>query len=81
MLFATTVPEISDQYYPVDDAMRGGYVWDFGPFEYWDLIGFQNGVKKSLKHWGRKSGLGWANAKAGADQFYKYEKEKRNIMT
>ena len=24
--------------------MRAGYVWDFGPFEYWDLIGFQNGI-------------------------------------
>ena len=41
---AQRVPEISDQYYPVDDAMRAGYVWDFGPFEYWDLVGFQQGV-------------------------------------
>jgi 3-hydroxyacyl-CoA dehydrogenase len=38
---AARVPEISDQYFPVDDAMRTGYVWDYGPFEYWDLIGFR----------------------------------------
>ena len=29
---AQRVPEISDQYFPVDDAMRTGYVWDYGPF-------------------------------------------------
>ena len=23
----------------IDDAMRTGYVWDYGPFEYWDLLG------------------------------------------
>ena len=45
---AQRIPEISDQYYPVDHAMRAGYVWDFGPFEYWDLIGFQNGIKINI---------------------------------
>jgi len=42
---AARVPEISDQYYPVDDAMRTGYFWDYGPFEYWDLIGFDLGIQ------------------------------------
>ena len=38
---AARVPEISDQYFPIDDAMRTGYVWDYGPFEYWDLLGLE----------------------------------------
>ena len=41
---ASRVPEIAEQYYLVDDAMRAGYVWDYGPFEYWDLIGLEKGL-------------------------------------
>ena len=74
------VPEISDQYYSVDDAMRAGYVWDFGPFEYWDLIGFQNGLDlieaagEAVPEWIGKM------KKAGADQFYKYEKGQKKYF-
>ena len=32
------VPEIADHLYSIDDAMRGGYAWELGPFEYWDAI-------------------------------------------
>jgi len=42
---AHRLPEISDSLYQVDDAMRAGYFWDYGPFEYWDLIGFENAIK------------------------------------
>jgi 3-hydroxyacyl-CoA dehydrogenase len=38
------VPEISDNIYSVDDAMRTGYAWGFGPFEYWDIIGIEKGI-------------------------------------
>ncbi|NNK89954.1 MAG: 3-hydroxyacyl-CoA dehydrogenase/enoyl-CoA hydratase family protein [Saprospiraceae bacterium] len=39
------VPEISDQYYAVDDAMRAGYMWSYGPFEYWDYLGIEKGIR------------------------------------
>ena len=42
---AERVPEIADAVYLVDDAMRAGYVWDYGPFEYWDLIGLTAGIE------------------------------------
>lgn len=38
------VPEISDKLYSIDDAMKAGYAWSYGPFEYWDLIGFEKGL-------------------------------------
>ena len=38
------IPEISDTTYSIDDAMRSGYAWDLGPFEYWDTIGITEGV-------------------------------------
>ncbi len=38
------IPEISDELYKIDDALKAGFGWDLGPFEYWDAIG----VKESL---------------------------------
>jgi len=39
------LPEITDNIYSVDDAMRAGYMWGYGPFEYWDQIGFYKGLE------------------------------------
>lgn len=39
------VPEISDNLYSIDDAMRAGYAWELGPFEYWDIIGVAKGME------------------------------------
>ena len=39
------VPEISDVLYSIDDAMKTGYAWKYGPFETWDLVGLKEGVK------------------------------------
>lgn len=33
------IPEISDQIHSIDTAMKGGYGWEFGPFECWDMVG------------------------------------------
>ncbi|HXB41592.1 MAG TPA: 3-hydroxyacyl-CoA dehydrogenase/enoyl-CoA hydratase family protein [Bacteroidia bacterium] len=33
------IPEISDELYRIDDALKAGFGWDLGPFEYWDAIG------------------------------------------
>ena len=70
---AQRIPEISDTCYQVDDAMRAGYVWDYGPFEYWDLIGFDNGI--SLINELGEDLPKWINVmkSSGANCFYKYE--------
>lgn len=47
------IPEIADELYKIDDAMRSGFGWELGPFEYWDALGVKestalmkaNGVK------------------------------------
>ena len=74
---ASRVPEISDQYFPLDDAMRTGYFWDYGPFEYWDLIGFDLGISLI-----KKVGANipdWINQmKAnGRTLFYKFEEGQK----
>lgn len=33
------IPEISNDLYAIDDAMKAGFGWEFGPFETWDLLG------------------------------------------
>ena len=38
------VPEISDSLYSIDDALRAGFAWDLGPFQYWDVVGIAEGI-------------------------------------
>jgi 3-hydroxyacyl-CoA dehydrogenase len=39
------IPEITDSIYSIDFAMKHGYAWELGPFEYWDAIGFEEGLR------------------------------------
>ncbi|MFM1930974.1 MAG: hypothetical protein RL226_277 [Bacteroidota bacterium] len=38
------IPEIADDLYKIDDAMRAGFGWELGPFETWDAIGINNTI-------------------------------------
>ena len=42
---ANRVPEITDDFYKIDDAMKAGFGWENGPFEIWDAIGVQKGIQ------------------------------------
>lgn len=39
------IPEIADSIYSIDFAMKNGYAWELGPFEYWDAVGFDEGLR------------------------------------
>jgi len=39
------IPEISDELYRMDDAMKAGFGWEHGPFEIWDSIGIEAGIE------------------------------------
>ncbi|MEZ4879568.1 MAG: 3-hydroxyacyl-CoA dehydrogenase/enoyl-CoA hydratase family protein [Chitinophagales bacterium] len=39
------IPEISDNLYSIDDALRAGFAWDIGPFQYWDIVGIEKGME------------------------------------
>lgn len=51
------IPEISDEVYRVDDAMRAGFGWEIGAFESWDVLGVERTVKAmkdagyNVAHW------------------------------
>jgi len=40
------IPEISDELYRIDDAMKAGFGWEIGAFESWDIIGLTQTVSK-----------------------------------
>ncbi|MEM7085715.1 MAG: 3-hydroxyacyl-CoA dehydrogenase NAD-binding domain-containing protein [Bacteroidota bacterium] len=39
------IPEIADEIYKIDDAMKAGFGWEHGPFEIWDAIGLSKGIE------------------------------------
>jgi len=39
------IPEISDELYKIDDAMKAGFGWEHGPFQIWDAIGIEAGIE------------------------------------
>ena len=39
------IPEITDDLYKIDDAMKAGFGWEFGPFQIWDAIGVEKGIE------------------------------------
>ena len=39
------IPEITDELYKIDDAMRAGYGWEHGPFQIWDAVGVEKGIE------------------------------------
>lgn len=71
------VPEIADDLYSIDDAMRGGYAWELGPFEYWDAVGVEKGIE--LAEAQGESVAAWVKdmVAAGITSFYKRENGKR----
>jgi 3-hydroxyacyl-CoA dehydrogenase len=71
------IPEISDELYRIDDAMRTGFGWELGPFEIWDAVG----VEKAMQ-WMQESGVAPAAwvlemIASGNKTFYKTENGKR----
>ncbi|RPE12837.1 3-hydroxyacyl-CoA dehydrogenase/enoyl-CoA hydratase family protein [Chitinophaga lutea] len=71
------IPEIADDLYKVDDAMKAGFGWEIGAFETWDLLGVEAGIKNITD-----KGLTvapWVNEMlaAGVKQFYKVENGKK----
>ncbi|MEO8150370.1 MAG: 3-hydroxyacyl-CoA dehydrogenase/enoyl-CoA hydratase family protein [Bacteroidia bacterium] len=70
---STHVPEIADEIYRVDDALKAGFGWELGPFELWDSIGVKDAIAM-MKSAG-KPAAAWVEEMiaTGADSFYKID--------
>lgn len=40
------IPEISDEFFRIDQALKAGFGWEMGPFEVWDALGVRETLKK-----------------------------------
>ncbi|MFF5383576.1 3-hydroxyacyl-CoA dehydrogenase/enoyl-CoA hydratase family protein [Pedobacter suwonensis] len=67
------IPEISDELYRIDDAMRAGFGWELGPFELWDAVGVKEAIE-GMNQYGNKAAA-WVQEMldAGNTSFYKVE--------
>ena len=74
------IPEITDDLYKIDDAMKAGFGWEHGPFQIWDAIGVETALE-FMKEAGEKPAA-WVeemlasgnksfyNVKEGANYYY-----------
>lgn len=67
------IPEIADELYKIDDALKAGFGWDLGPFEYWDAIGVQEAVTLMETLSNKPAQWVYDFLKAGNKSFYKIE--------
>ena len=66
------IPEIADELYRIDDALKAGFGWDLGPFEYWDAIGAKEAVAMMEKE-GTKPAAWVTEMLQSNASFYKIE--------
>ena len=71
------IPEISDDFYKIDDALKAGFGWELGPYETWDILGLDQGLK--LINDQNKKVAAWVEEMkaAGFTSFYKSEKGRQ----
>lgn len=67
------IPEISSVPYAIDQAVRAGFGWEFGPFEYWDIIGLAIGIKGAESDGFNVADWVKEMSDKGIESFYKYE--------
>jgi len=64
------IPEISDDFYKIDDAMRAGFGWELGPFELWDALGVSEVLEKMKKEDLNVAGWVTKMLDSGSSTFY-----------
>lgn len=71
------IPEISDELYRLDDAMKAGFGWEIGAFETWDALGVAKTIA-SMKEEGYNVAT-WVEemTAAGYKSFYKIENGRK----
>lgn len=67
------IPEISNELYRIDDAMRAGFGWELGPFEVWDAVGISESIEGMRKYGHEPAAWVHEMLEAGHTSFYKVE--------
>ncbi len=87
---ACRIPEISEDIFLLDEAMKAGFGWEMGPFEMWDAVGFMQGLD-IIKKLGLKTpnwieniegniDFKFYDLKQGVKYFYDIKTEQQTII-
>lgn len=72
------IPEISDELYKIDDALKAGFGWELGPFEYWDALGVKESITL-MEQLGNKPAAWVYEFSKANNSFYKIENGVRKF--
>lgn len=67
------IPEISDEVFRVDAALKAGFGWELGPFETWDAVGVNDAVSVIEKTGKKVAPWVYEMLSSGNTSFYKTE--------
>ncbi len=73
------IPEVSNEVYQIDDALKAGFGWELGPFEYWDVLGVEKTVKEMEKAGLKPADWVYKMLEEGITSFYKPENGQRKV--
>ena len=78
---ANRIPEIADEIYQIDEALKAGFGWEAGPFETWDILGFDQ-VLNAIEAANFQTPQWVSDFKnSGHSQFYKIENNQRKCYS
>jgi 3-hydroxyacyl-CoA dehydrogenase len=70
------IPEITDDLYKIDDALKAGFGWELGPFEMWETLGVKEVIELMEKEDKRPAQWIYDMLKSG-ETFYQLEEGSR----
>ena len=70
------VPEIADDIFSIDNAIKAGFAWEAGPFQFWDMLGIEKGVQLAEAQGEKIAPWVKEMLAAGHTTFYKSENGK-----
>jgi 3-hydroxyacyl-CoA dehydrogenase len=75
------IPEIAEEIYAIDDAVRAGFGWQLGPFEKWDAVGIEKGLEAIAKYGFRAADWVQRMREKGFTRFYEVRKGRRYVYS
>ncbi len=75
------IPEIADELYAIDEAVRAGFGWQLGPFEKWDAIGVEAGIAAIEKYGFTVAPWVKEMLARGANRFYEVRQGRRFVWS
>lgn len=73
------IPEIADELYKIDDALRAGFGWEVGPFETWDILGLEKSIEIMEKENLKPAGWVYNMLAKGFNSFYRIQNGKKQF--